>query len=258
MKKLLVPLLALSLALGGCTVGKQAEDVDTQGKDPQIPAAYQIAIDAAEQKASYYQTLAKELEDEILSVRTELFASRVEYEARIDDLEDRLSDALAQKAPDDGGSTEGNGNAGNSGNAGNTETKPPQGSQSTPTPDKDPTEDFEFLIVDGRATLHAYVGKSTAVVIPSTYRGCTVVAIADRAFENQTRVQSVVLPSGVETVGWFAFSGCVALREVTIPESVRSISYGAFLNCNSAMVIRCAKDSYAERYAQSYGMETKH
>ena len=248
MKKLLIPILALSLALGGCTAGKNSEDVDTGGKESQIPAAYQIAIDAAEQKAAYYQTLAEELEDEILSVRTELFASRVEYEARIDDLEDRLSDALAQKAPDDGGGTTQNGNGGN------TETTPPEGTQTSPTPEKDPTEDFEFQITDGRATLITYVGKSTKAEIPSTYRGCPVVAIADRAFENQTRLQSVVLPTGVETVGWFAFSGCVALREVTIPESVRSISYGAFLNCNSSLMIRCAKGSYAEKYAQSYGI----
>ena len=84
-----------------------------------------------------------------------------------------------------------------------------------------------------------------------------VVAIADRAFENRTKLTSVVLPSGVETVGWFAFSGCVALSEVTIPDSVRSISYGAFLNCNASMTICCSANSYAERYAQSYGIKVK-
>ena len=251
MKKLLIPMLALSLALGGCTVGKQSEGTDTGGSGSQMLAAYQIAIDAAEQKATYYQTIAKDLEEEILSVKTELFASRVEYEARIDALEDQLADALAQRAPEGEESTQG------SGNGASTETTPPQDTQGEPTPDADPSADFEFLVTDGRATLTAYLGRSTAVQIPATYRGYPVAAIADRAFENQTRLQSVTIPSGVETVGWFAFSGCVALREVTIPESVRSISYGAFLNCNSSLVIRCKRDSYAERYAQSYGIEAK-
>ena len=221
----------------------------------------QIAIDAAEQRATYYQQLAQELEDEILSVRTELFASRVEYEARIERLEAQLSAALAGLSSSGNNGT----NTGNSGTGGNTNnggssTTPSQGTQKE-DPDEEPVEDpyadFQFRITDGKATLTAYVGSKTRVEVPSTYQGCPVTAIADRAFENKTRLQSVTLPSGIETIGWFAFSGCVALHEVAIPASVKSISYGAFLNCSSALVISCQKDSYAEKYAQSYGIETK-
>lgn len=246
MKKLIVMGLALCLLLGGCAVKKDSDDTDGGDETVQLPASAQIAIDAAEQKASYYQKLAAELEDEILTVRTELFASRVEYEARIDDLEDQLADALAEM----------NQNNGNS-NGTEAETKPPQNVGDSSDPKEDPHADFQFLVSDGRATLNAYIGTASSVEIPATYRGCPVVAIADRAFENKTRLQSVVLPSSVETVGWFAFSGCVALKDVTVPASVRSISYGAFLNCNAAMVIRCTSGSYAEQYAKSYGIETK-
>ncbi len=248
MKKILVMGLAICLLLSGCTVKKNSDDTDAGDQSTQIPTANQIAIDAAEQKAAYYQQLAAELEDEVLTVRTELFASRVEYEARIDDLEERLAEALAQKDQ---------GQSGNTGSNGGAQTNPPQSSQTPSEPETDPYADFQFLVVDGRATLNAYIGKGTAVEVPATYQGCPVVAIADRAFENKTRVQSVILPSGIETIGWFAFSGCVALRDVTLPDSVRSISYGAFLNCNSAMVIRCSAGSYAEQYAKSYGIEIK-
>lgn len=250
MKKLLIFCLMLCLMLGGCTVKKDADDAHTGEPSVQLPASYQIALDAAEQKATYYQQRAEDLADEVIAVRTELFADRVEYEARIDALEERLAAVMAQKDPGSSSDTEG---------AGESEKDPPStpDTEGDTDAEKDPYEDFQFLVSDGRATLNAYVGKATQVQIPATYGGCPVVAIADRAFENKTRVQSVILPSGIETVGWFAFSGCVALKDVTLPESVRSISYGAFLNCSSSMVIRCAADSYAEQYAQSYGIEVQ-
>ena len=243
MKKIAILGLALSLALSGCAVAKESGGEDGE-KDVQAPVSNQLAIDAQKERAEYYQKLAAELEDEVLRVRTELFSDRVEYEAKIDALEEKLAAALAQKETGNGG----------------VQTTPPESSgssDSTDSPQTDPYADFTFTITDGKATLHTYVGNETQVVIPSTYRGCPVVAVADRAFENKTRIVSVVLPQGIETVGWFAFSGCVSLRDVTLPESVRSISYGAFLNCNSAMVIRCSAGSYAEQYAISYGIGTK-
>lgn len=254
MKKLLVIGLALCLLLSGCTVMRDKDDADT-GDGGTPPVSNQIALDAAEERADYYEALASKLEDEILSVRTELFVSRVEYEAQIEELEEKLADALAQK---DQGSAENptvppdtNGT-----DAGGAESNPNE-SMGGETPDLDPYENFRFTVEGGRATLTAYEGRATSVTVPTAYQGYPVVAIGDRAFENKTRLQSVVIPSGVETVGWFAFSGCVALKDVTLPESVRSISYGAFLNCSSAMVIRCSAGSYAEQYAQSYGIGTQ-
>jgi hypothetical protein len=43
---------------------------------------------------------------------------------------------------------------------------------------------------------------------------------------------SIVLPSSVTSIGYFAFSGCIGLTTVSIPASVNSIGAGAFGSCS--------------------------
>ena len=99
----------------------------------------------------------------------------------------------------------------------------------------------------------AYVGKKKQVEIPATLGNRPLTQIADRAFENNLNVESIVIPEGVEYVGWFAFSGCISLKSITVPKSVNKIEYGCFENCPSTLGFYCAPDSYAAQYAQSYG-----
>ena len=115
---------------------------------------------------------------------------------------------------------------------------------------------FTYTVEGDRITITAYTGTDVNVTIPSQIDGKRVVAIGDKAFLNNKTVQSVVLPEGVEAIGWFAFSGCISLGAISIPSSVASISYGAFENCPSALTIFCPGDSYAQKYAQSYGIAT--
>ncbi|MBE6590344.1 MAG: leucine-rich repeat domain-containing protein [Ruminococcaceae bacterium] len=228
MKKTLIPCLILCLALTGC-VTTGGDGYGTDAAPDNNASNTQISLDAAEQRATYYQNLAAQLEEEILTVKSELFTSRMEYEAQISELQTKLNAALAEKEEAEKGT-----------NA-----------------DKDETADFRFTVSEGRATLVSYTGNDKEVTVPSHFEGSPVVAISDRAFENNTRITRVILPAGVETVGWFAFSGCIGLSEIVIPDSVKSISYGAFLNCNSSLLVCCTADSYAARYAQSYGIKLK-
>ena len=105
-------------------------------------------------------------------------------------------------------------------------------------------------------TVTAYTGNDVSVSIPATIDGRAVIAIGDRAFMNCKTVQSVVVPEGVREIGWFAFSGCISLGGVSLPASVEAICYGAFENCPSALTVFCQKDSYAQKYAESYGIAT--
>ena len=74
-------------------------------EDPQVPttsadasdAQNQIALDAAEARAQYYQTLVVELQREILSLKNAHASARVEYELRIEELEIALG--IPQEAP---------------------------------------------------------------------------------------------------------------------------------------------------------------
>ena len=68
------------------------------------------------------------------------------------------------------------------------------------------------------------------VVIPEYIGGVKVVAIAENAFKN-SNVESVVIPSTVETIEKGAFFGCVKLRSVVIGDGVENIATNAFFGC---------------------------
>ncbi len=128
---------------------------------------------------------------------------------------------------------------------------------SAPVDGNETSPEFCYRIEGGKVTVTSYIGDEKNVIIPATLGGCPVVKIADRAFENNTKITNITVPEGICEVGWFAFSGCVALESVTLPNSLTSICYGAFLNCNQALTILCLEDSYAMQYARSYGYRTK-
>ena len=72
----------------------------------------------------------------------------------------------------------------------------------------------------------------TEVYIPEKLFGYTVTVIAEKAFENQTQITKLVLPSTLKTIGTRAFYGCTGLTEITIPASVTSIGTQIFYKSN--------------------------
>lgn len=75
----------------------------------------------------------------------------------------------------------------------------------------------------------------------------------ERIFTDCKNLTSVVISSGVKTVGSAAFSGCNNLSDVTIPNSVTFIDGGAFYLC-SKVKIKSPAGSYAETYAQKHNI----
>ncbi len=124
-------------------------------------------------------------------------------------------------------------------------------------PEAAPPSDFQYTTKDGKITITAYVGKEKTVSVPDEIGGCPVTHIADTAFENNLTLEKVILPKHLESIGWFAFRGCIALCEVQAPSSISKIEYGAFENCNAKLTFVCSTGSYVEEYAQSYGYATK-
>ena len=111
---------------------------------------------------------------------------------------------------------------------------------------------YRYRLENNEAIITGYSGNATLLSIPQTLDGYPVVAIGERAFEN-SGVAAVVLPEGIKKIEWFAFYGCEELVNVTLPASVSSIGYAVFDGC-SELRIFCPKSSYAEKYAQSYGI----
>ena len=63
-----------------------------------------------------------------------------------------------------------------------------------------------------------------------------VTSIGRNAFFDCTSLTSVTIPEGVTSIGNYAFEGCTSLASITIPASVTSIG-SAFLNCTKLMTV---------------------
>ena len=115
------------------------------------------------------------------------------------------------------------------------------------------TKEFDYIVENGGITITKYLGNKTSVQIPNKIEGLPVLKIGENAFSN-TKVKSVTLPSDCIEIDWFAFYGCYALTTVYISSNVNTIGYGAFDSCSKSLTIYCDKNSYAQKYAQSFGL----
>lgn len=71
--------------------------------------------------------------------------------------------------------------------------------------------------------------RESSITISDTYKGKKVLAIGESAFEN-TNVESVNLPVGLETIKTKAFRNCKNLTSIDIPYTVQEIRGNAFEN----------------------------
>ena len=113
--------------------------------------------------------------------------------------------------------------------------------------------EFEYTKEANGITITKYIGKKINVTIPNKIEGLPVLKINEKAFSD-SKIKSITLPSYCTEIDWFAFYGCFALSTVYIPSSVEIIGYGAFDGCSKALTIYCENQSYAEKYAQSFGI----
>lgn len=174
---------------------------------------------------SVYAGLIDLLRDELEELRRDQSLAAAEYESRIRELEDRIAELT-------GGA--------------DTEKEP---NETEPAPEAELP--FTYTEKDGKITVTGLKKDVEILVIPEKIDGKPVVAIADSAFSGSS-LTGVSVPSGVESIGWFAFFGCVSLTSISLPDTVSSVGYDAFSSCPK-LTIYCPAGSYAEKYAVSYG-----
>lgn len=90
------------------------------------------------------------------------------------------------------------------------------------------------------ANIAAYTGDNGTAF---TYNGYVKVynvitydalAIPDRAFDNNRKLSSLILPSSITAIGNYAFSSCIGIKsDLMIPSEVTSIGEYAFFSCSS-------------------------
>lgn len=102
---------------------------------------------------------------------------------------------------------------------------------------------YNFDVNGKNATITGYKGTDTNVVIPEFMSNYKVVAIGDEAFsiwasgirkeikESREKIETIVIPDSITSIGDAAFCNCINLTSITIPDSVMNIGEKAFNEC---------------------------
>jgi hypothetical protein len=112
---------------------------------------------------------------------------------------------------------------------------------------------LSYTVENGKAIITSIYINEETVTIPAVIDGFQVSSIGSDAIKSQSLKKLIISP-GIEKIDWFAFRNCVSLSSISIPDSVLSIGYGAFDNTSRSLTISCNRDSFAHKYAQSYGI----
>lgn len=214
-KKLIITLIAIILLFCAALNSCQSS---AQKQDPPIVTSQ-----------SPYESQIKSLEEQLQALRQSQTLSDAERSSQIAELE-----AIIEKLQ-----------------AESTTAASSTAAQSTTTPS--PRSVFIYTLEDGKATVTGFTGDDKHIVIPARIDGFEVYKIAANAFEDYA-LKSVIISEGVEVIDWFAFYRCSSLESVTIPSSVRRIGHSAFEGCSTRFTVYCHDGSFAQSFAQSYGI----
>ena len=101
---------------------------------------------------------------------------------------------------------------------------------------------FEYsLDDDNNATITKYYGNVSALFVPKTIDGYTVVAIGNGAFRDRSELRSVVIPDSITYIGGSAFRYCKNLSNVKLSNKLDRLDYYAFGDCESLTSIEIPK-----------------
>ena len=105
-----------------------------------------------------------------------------------------------------------------------------------------PAKLWEYSLDDDKnATITAYNGYSSSLVIPTKIDGYTVTKIGDRVFSDNTRLVMVVIPDSVTEIESQAFYGCTNLSSVTLSKGLVDLHLEAFGKCTKLTNITIPK-----------------
>lgn len=94
-----------------------------------------------------------------------------------------------------------------------------------------PTEGLAYTLnSDGTSYSCSGIGTATDtnITVAKTYNDLPVTGVANNAFSGNTSITSVIIPDGIESVGFNAFKGCTNLSNIKVFDSVTNIGNSAF------------------------------
>lgn len=99
-----------------------------------------------------------------------------------------------------------------------------------------PASDFKYELTDDLEGIRitAYRGYDVHIRIPDMIEGMPVVELAGNLFRDTgERLETVIIPDTIKTVGERLFQGCTALKNVRLSTALNSIREGMFIGCES-------------------------
>jgi len=122
---------------------------------------------------------------------------------------------------------------------------------SAPTPTPPPLTrggDAPFYTTNGSTLTLASYPLGGAAVISASTNGLPVTSIGTNAFQSNTTLTSVIIPTGVTNIGSYAFNGCSGVTSISLPSTIVTIGANAFSGCTSLtnLVIPSAVTSIGE------------
>ena len=109
----------------------------------------------------------------------------------------------------------------------------------------------EVHITDGELDENGfnYINRSKKTLHTIDLAGTTNTAINDLAFYDCYKLENLMLPGNLETIGFKAVGECYQLKEINIPASVVEIHDAAFENCRSIKSITFGGQAEAKSFA---------
>lgn len=77
-----------------------------------------------------------------------------------------------------------------------------------------------LYVVNEYTNLSSFIGDLSATLEKIEITGTTLTEIPSRYFANYSALEEIIIPDQVETIGEYAFVGCVALKKIEFPESL--------------------------------------
>lgn len=111
-------------------------------------------------------------------------------------------------------------------------------SQEIPLPQE---EEFAYVTFDDGLYIAEYLGDGGTVTIPSEHDGEPIVGIGGYAFAMQSRLERVIIPDSIKTIGENAFSRCFNLTSVECGDGVQNIGTSAFESCLNLTSVQFGK-----------------
>lgn len=111
-------------------------------------------------------------------------------------------------------------------------------SQEIPLPQE---EEFAYVTFDDGLYIAEYLGDGGTVTIPSEHDGEPIVGIGGYAFAMQSRLERVIIPDSIKTIGENAFLSCFNLASVECGDGVENIGTSAFESCLNLTSVQFGK-----------------